>query len=90
MMNSIQPDALASLLANGEAKNRMPTREGQGDSGDPSCGETVDAGAGMHGVVGDRMAGSCSDVNQGSRSGKRTGNQANSPEEGPEGDRAPV
>jgi RNA-directed DNA polymerase len=90
MMNSIQPDALASLLANGEAKDRMPTREGQGDSGDPSCGETVDAGAGMHGVVGGRTAGSCSDVNQGSRSGKRTGNQANSPEEGPEGDRAPV
>lgn len=90
MMNSIQPDALASLLANGEAKNRKPTREGQGNFGDPSCGETVDAGAGMHGVVGDRMAGSCGDVNQGSRSVERTGNQANSPEEGTEGDRVPV
>ena len=90
MMNPIRPNALASPRVNGEAQNRMPTREGQGDFGDPSCGETVDVATGMHGVVGDRMAGSCGDVNQGSRSGRRTGNQANSPEEGPEGDRAPV
>src|ERR1700745_440865 len=34
MLNTIRPDALASLLGKGEAQNRKPTREGQGDLGD--------------------------------------------------------
>src|SRR5260370_22605982 len=34
MMNTIRPDALASLRRNGEAQNRTPTREGQGNFGD--------------------------------------------------------
>ena len=71
--------------------DRMPTREGQGDSGNPSRGETVDTEAGMHGVVGDRMAGSWSDVNQGSRSGARKALvSVSGPKSHPEGDRASV
>jgi hypothetical protein len=92
-MNSIRPDALASLRAKGEAWNRMPTREGQGNSGGLCCGETVSAATGMHRVVGDRMAGSWSDVNQGSRSGNSGGvhgRQSRSEEPSPEGDRASV
>jgi hypothetical protein len=89
MLNSIRPDALASLLVKGEAWNRKPTREGQGDSGGLRGGETVSAAAGMHGVGGDRMAGSWSDVNQGSRAGGRNGVHGPRPEEpSPEGDRA--
>jgi hypothetical protein len=91
MMNSIRPHALASLLGKGEAWNRMPTREGQGDFGGLRRGETVSAAAGVHGVVGDRMAGSWSDVNQGSRSGARNGVHGQVPEEpSPEGDRVLV
>jgi hypothetical protein len=90
-MNSIRPDALASLRVKGEAWNRKPTRGGQGNSGGLRCGETVSAATGMHGVVGDRMAGSWSDVNQGSRSGNSDGvhgQQSRSEEPSPEGDRA--
>jgi hypothetical protein len=91
MLNSIRPDALASLLAKGEARNRMPTRRGQGDFGELRCGQTVSATAGMHGVVGAGMARSWSDVNQGSRFGERNG--VHGPEArrtGPEGDRASI
>ena len=92
-MNSIRPDALASLRVKGEAWNRKPTRGGQGNSGGLGCGETVSAARGMHGVVGDRMAGSWSDVNQGSRSGNSDGvhgQPSRSEEPSPEGDRASV
>src|SRR5437764_2556808 len=92
-MNSIRPDALASLRVKGEAWKRKPTRGGQGKSGGLRCGETVSATTGMQGVVGDRMAGSWSDVNQGSRSGNSDGvhGQQSRPEEpSPEGDRASV
>jgi hypothetical protein len=91
-MNSIRPHALASLLANGEARNRMPTREGQGNFGNPCIGETVCETGGMHGVAGDRMAGSWRDVNWGSRSGERSGvHGLEKPEEPrPEGDRVSV
>ena len=34
MLNTIRPDALASLRRVSEAQNRMPTREGQGNFGD--------------------------------------------------------
>lgn len=90
-LNSIRPDALASLLAKGEAWNQMLTKEGQGDSGALRCGETVSVAAEMHGVVGDRMAGSWSDVNQGSRSGTSNGVHGQRPEEPfSEGDRVSV
>jgi hypothetical protein len=92
-MNSIRPDALVSPRAKGEAWNRKPTREGQGNFGGLRCGETVSAARGMHGVVGDRMAGSWSDVNQGSRSGNSEGvhgQPSRSEEPSPGGDRASV
>ena len=46
----------------------------------------------MHGVIGDRMVGSWSDMNQGSRAGKerRSWPQVGSEEPSPEGDRASV
>src|SRR5271156_1807698 len=72
MLNTIRPDALASLRRVSEAQNRTPTHKGQGNFGDLSSGETVSAGEGMHGVGGDRMAGSWSEMNQGSLFGKGT------------------
>jgi hypothetical protein len=39
MVNTIRPDALASLLGKGEAQNRKPTCERQGNFGDRSDGE---------------------------------------------------
>jgi hypothetical protein len=72
ILNTIRPDALASLRRVSEAQNRTPTRKGQGNFGDLSSGETVSAGEGMHGVGGDRMAGSWSDMNQGSQFGEGT------------------
>jgi hypothetical protein len=52
----------------------------------------VSSKIGMHGVVGDRMVGSWSDMNQGSRAGKeRRSWPHGGPEEPcPEGDRASV
>ena len=94
MMNSIRPYPLASPLWSGEAWNRMLTREGHGNFGAPCCVETVSAAEGMDGVFGDGMAGSWSDVNQGSRAGKRSsvhGSASAEPEEPrPEGDRASI
>ena len=91
MLNSIRLYPLASLLFTGEAKNRKPVRVGQGNLGNPCCVETVSVAAGMDGVIGDGMAGSWSDVNQGSRAGKGTAFMAPRPEEPcPEGDRASV
>ena len=90
MLNTIRPDALASLRRVSEAQNRTPTRQGQGNFGDLSSGETVSAGEGKHGVGGDRMAGSWSDMNQGSRFGKGTAfmTDERSEEPCPKGDRA--
>jgi len=94
MMNSIRLYPLASLRFNDEAQNRKPTREGQGNFGDPCCVETVSAAVGMDGVFGDGMAGSWCDVNQGSRAGNRSGvhgpASAGPEEPHPEGDRASV
>jgi hypothetical protein len=92
-MNSIRPDAWVSPRAKGEAWKRKPTREGQGNFGGLRCGETVSAARGRHGVVGDRMAGSWSEVNEGSRSGNSEGvhgQPSRSEEPSPEGDRASV
>jgi hypothetical protein len=94
MMNSIRLYPLASLRHSGEAQNRKPTREGQGDFGDPCGVKTVSVAEGMDGVFGDGMAGSWCDVNQGSRSGRRNSvhgcASAWSEELCPEGDRASV
>jgi hypothetical protein len=88
-LNSIRPDALASLLAKGEAWNRMPTPKGQGDFGALRRGATVSASAGMHGVVGGGTVRSWSDVNQGSRAGERNGVHGQVVRRtDPEGDRA--
>jgi hypothetical protein len=66
----------------------------RGNFGDPRCVETVNVVKGMDGVVGDGMAGSWSDVNQGSRAGRRNGvhgpASAGPEEPSPEGDRASV
>jgi hypothetical protein len=70
MMNSIRPDALASLLGKGEAQNGSRPGKGDRQLRDLTCGETVSAGTGVHGVGGDRMVGSWSDMNQGSRTGQ--------------------
>jgi hypothetical protein len=68
-----------------------PGRE-NGNKVTPNHGETVSVGNGMHGVGGDRMVGSWSDMNQGSRSGKgrRSWLQVEPEEPCPEGDRASV
>ena len=70
-MNSIRPDALASLLSKGEAQNGSRPGKG-GEIRDLPAAGTVSAGTGVHGVGGDRMVGSWSDMNQGSRFGKGT------------------
>jgi hypothetical protein len=46
--------------------------KGKATSATSSCGETVSVEEGMHRVGGDRMAGSWSDMNQGSLFGKGT------------------
>jgi hypothetical protein len=92
-MNSIRPDALASLLSEGEAQNGSRPGKGERQLRDLTCGETVSVGPGMHGVGGDRMVGSWSDMNQGSRFGKRNGVhglQRGSEEPCPKGDRASI
>ena len=66
-----------------------PGRE-NGNKVTPNHGETVSVGNGMHGVGGDRMVGSWSDMNQGSRFGKGTAFMTGkgSEEPCPKGDRA--
>ena len=85
MLNSIQLYSSASLWMQGEAQNRTPTRQGQGHFGNPSCGDPVSATTGVNGVAGDRMVESWCDVNEGSRSGVRSGFKPR-----PEGDRVSV
>ena len=91
MMNSIRPDALASLRFNGEAKNGNRPVKGERKFRDLSLESTVSSKIGMHGVFGDRMVGRWSDMNQGSRTGKGTAFMVERPEElCPGGDRASV
>ena len=92
MMNSIRPDALASLRLYGEAKNGNRPVKGERKFRDLSLESTVSSKIGMHGVGGDRMVGSWSDMNQGSRTGKGTAFMAcrRSEELYPGGDRASV
>src|SRR5580704_168229 len=76
----------------GRAKPRTGRRpvKGKATSATSSSGETVSVGEGMHGVGGDRMAGSWSDMNQGSLFGKGTAFMIDerSEEPCPKGDRA--
>ena len=90
MMNSIRPYALASLLAKGEAQNGSRPRKGITATPRPELRRTVSAVTGMHGVGGDRMVGSWSEMNQGSRFGKGTAFMIGrgSEEPYPKGDRA--
>jgi len=90
MMNSIRPDALASLLAKGEAQNGSRPGKGITATPRPELQRTVSAVTGVHGVGGDRMVGSWSDMNQGSRFGKGTAFMTGrgSEEPCPKGDRA--
>ena len=89
MLNSIRPDALASLLANGEARNRKPARKGRGQLRRPTSWTDREHGVGVHGVAGDGMVSRGGDVNRGSRAGSRDGVHGLWPEEpSPEGDRA--
>jgi hypothetical protein len=92
MMNSIRPDALASLLLKGEAKNGNRPVKGERQFRDLSLASTVSSRIGMHGVVGDRMVGSWRDMNQGSRTGEGTAFMVcGRPEElCPGGDRASI
>lgn len=93
ILNLMRLHTSASPRRNGEAQNRMPTREGQGNFGDPCCVKTVSAAVGMYGVFGDRMAGSWSVVNEGSQAGNSDGaSDLPSRRQGPcpEGDRVPV
>ena len=91
-MNSIRPDALASLPVNGEAKNGTRPVKGERQFRDLSLERAVSSKIGMHGVFGDRMVRSWSDMNQGSRPGKGTAFMVSRrPEElCPGGDRASV
>src|SRR5271165_2108278 len=90
MMNSIRPDALASLLGKGEAQNGSRPGKGQRQLRDLDCGEHSERRTGVHGVGGDRMVGSWSDMNQGSLFGKGTAFMTGrgSEEPYPKGDRA--
>jgi len=71
-MNSIRPDALASLLLKGEAETGNRPVKGERQFRDLSLESTVSSKIGMHGVIGDRMVGSWSDMNQGSPTGKHS------------------
>ena len=74
MLNSIRPNALASLRNKGEAQNWMPPRGGdQGDSSDSERGQTVSVLRRVQAVVGDGMGGSWRDVTQGSSPVERNG-----------------
>ena len=55
MLNSIRPDALASLLLNGEAETGNRPVTGERQFRDLSLARAVSRTIGMHRVVGDRM-----------------------------------
>ena len=91
-MNSIRPDALVSLLSRGETKNGSRPVKGERQLRDLFLERAVSSKIAMHGVFGDRMVGSWSDMNQGSRFGKGTAFmiRRGSEEPCPKGDRASV
>jgi hypothetical protein len=74
----------------GEAQNGSQPAKGEGRLRDLACGEHSERRTGMHGVGGDRMIGSWSDMNQGSRSGEGAAFMVcrRLKEPRPEGDRA--
>jgi hypothetical protein len=78
------------MRGSGEAQDGSRPGKGVRQLRGLTCGETVSAGTGVHRVGGDRMVGSWSDMNQGSRSGKerRSWLQVAPEEPRPEGDRA--
>ena len=74
----------------GEAKTGIRPKKGERKIHDLSAGETVSSATGMHGVCGDRMVRSWSDMNQGSPAGEERSSrpQAGPKEPVPQGDRA--
>jgi hypothetical protein len=92
MMNSIRPTAMTSPRAKGEVKNRKPSIKARQLRRPLLHGASARRTSGLRWVVGDRMAGRCCDVNQGSRAGNSDGVHGRKrPEEPcPEGDRASV
>ena len=92
MMNSIRPRCIGEPAFLWRSQERKPSRNGGATSPRPIPGESSEQKIGMHRVVGDRMVGSWSDMNQGSRTGKGTAFMVSRrPEElYPGGDRASV
>jgi hypothetical protein len=72
MMNSIRPRCIGEPAPLWRSQERKPSREGRAAISRPIPGENREQQIGMHRVVGDRMVGSWSDMNQGSRPGKGT------------------
>jgi hypothetical protein len=72
MMNSIRPRCIGEPAPLWRSQERKPAREGRTAISQPIPGEHSEQRIGMHRVVGDRMVGSWSDMNQGSRPGKGT------------------
>ena len=88
-LNTIRPDALASPQVKGEAKNGIRPGKGGRKIHNLRAGETVSSATGMHGVIGDRMVRSWSEMNQGSPAGEERSSWPVGPKEpAPEGDRA--
>jgi len=92
MLNSIRPDAAASLLPKGEARHRKPSAKEKGNCENLCRGQTVGATTtGPYRVVGDGVAGRRRVVKLGSRAGNRTEFMSRkAPKSRPEGDRALV
>ena len=92
MMNSIRPTAMTSLLVKDEVQNRKLSLKAKRLRRPLLHRASARRTSGMQRVVGDRMAGRCCDVNQGSRAGNSDGvHGPKRPEEPcPEGDRASV
>jgi hypothetical protein len=92
MLNTIRPDALASLRGKGEAQNGKLPGKGERQQSDTDPRRDSERGKRNAWVGGDRMAGSWSDMNQGSRSGQGAAFMAarRARRTGPEGDRASV
>jgi hypothetical protein len=90
MLNSIRPRCIGEPASLWRSQERNPSRKGGAAIPRPIPGEHSEQQIGMHRVVGDRMVGSWSDMNQGSRLGKGTAFMVcKRPEElCPRGDRA--
>ena len=72
MMNSIRPRCIGEPAFLRRSQERKPSRKGGAAISRPIPGEHSEQQIGMHRVDGDRMVGSWSDMNQGSRTGKGT------------------